>query len=133
MLRQGLAMLLQANPAVASIAPVAGFGFGELPKGLALPTWIFTMVSDKENYTLAGRAGLSSCTIQIDALANSPEEAIRLGDAIDSILSGYRGTLPDPDATGIDSCFRTNRDDHFDDAPRGYRCMLEYQVWVYEK
>ena len=131
MLEQGLVMQLQGDPAVAAISPVGGF-FGVLPKGTALPSWAYSTITDSEEYTLRGKAGLSSCTIQIDCFASTPEDCIQLARTIDAVLSGYRGKLPDPDATGIDSCFRTNKSDFFDDATRTYRRMLEYQIWLYE-
>ena len=131
MLEQGLVLLVQSNRTVAAIAAAGGF-LGELPKGTDLPSWSYFVVSDGEQYTLRGRAGLSSIFVQIDCYGSTAAQVILLAKAIDDVLSAFHGALSDEDATGVDHIFRTNKEDFFDDASRTYRRMLEYGVWVYE-
>jgi hypothetical protein len=132
MFEEGLVSLLQADPAVGAMAPYGGF-MSILPKGIALPAWCYTVVTEKPEYTLRGKAGLIKTAIQIDCFGDSGADALALAYAIDNVLSGYRGTLPDPDATGIDSCFETNRiTEPLDPASRTFRVILEYEIWVYE-
>lgn len=129
MFEQGLSMLVQANPAVAAIAKTGGWPT-DLPKGTQLPSWSYFIASDGEQYTLRGRAGLSSMLVQIDCYGADAASAILLAEAIDNLLSGFRGVLPDAHCTQIDSCFRQNKIDFFDPESRTWRRMIEYKFWV---
>jgi hypothetical protein len=126
MIEQGIVTLVQGTPAVAAIATVGGGFLGTLPKDAALPSWTYIIVSDPVDYELTGPVSLGSTRVQIDCYGASGADAIRLAKAIDTVLIGYRGTLPDPDNTFVQGCFRTNKIDTFDDDARNYRRMLEY-------
>jgi hypothetical protein len=125
MIEQGLVQLLQAAPAVAAISANGGF-MGTLPKDFPLPSWSFIIVSQPIDYELTGPVSLASTHIQIDCYGAVAADAIRLAKAIDDVLIGYRGTLPDPDSTVVQGVFRTNKLDFFDQNARNYRRMLEY-------
>lgn len=129
MIEEGLVKLVQGNVSVAAIA-VGGGGFlAELPKNQTLPSWTHMAVSEPGEYTLTGRQSLRKRRAQIDCFAADPDEAILLARAINLLLDGYRGTLTDADNTVVQGCFRSNVIDFFDDAPRTYRRMLEYEIW----
>jgi hypothetical protein len=140
MFEQGLVMLLQADPAVASVAASGGFGFGELPEGTALPAWCYAIITKKPEYTLAGRAGLIDILVQFDVFGqgdadftnSGKADCIRLAEGITAVLSGYRGALPDPDRTFIDSCFAEGERDETEPLSRRYRRILEFKFWVCE-
>jgi hypothetical protein len=125
MIEQGMVQLLQGTPAVAAIAANGGF-FGTLPKDFPLPSWSYMVVSDPVDYELTGPVSLGSTRIQIDCYGAVAADALRLASAIDAVLIGYRGTLPDPDATVVQGVFRINKLDFFDPDARNYRRMLEY-------
>ena len=126
MIEQGLVQLVQGTPAVAAIATAGGGFLGTLPKDFLLPSWSYVIVSDPVDYELTGPVSLGCTRIQIDCYGTVGADAIRLAKAIDAVLIGYRGTLPDPDATVVQGCFRTNKLDFFDSDARNYRRMLEY-------
>jgi hypothetical protein len=128
MIEQGLSQLVQGTTAVSAIAPVGGF-YGQLPKGQALPSWSFIFVSDNPIYTLDGPNPLTNRRLQLDCYGNTGAEAITLGTVVDNALSGYTGTLADPDATVVQGCFRSNLIDFFDYESRTFRRMLEYSIW----
>jgi hypothetical protein len=128
MIEQGIVMLVQASPAVAAIAPGSGF-FAEAPKDHQLPLWTYISASETEPYTLAGEHGFISRRLQINCDGAIPADCIRLARAIDDVLSGYSGVLPDPDATRVHGCFRTNLIDFFDEPGRTSRRILEYETW----
>src|SRR6185437_13626272 len=107
MLEEGLVTLVQGNAGVSAIAAAGGF-FAELPKGQPLPSWTYLVVSDNADYTLDGPMSLGSRRMQIDCYGDAAAQAIRLAKAIDNLLSGYRGTLADPDSTIVQGCFRIN-------------------------
>ena len=128
MIEAGLVALVQGTAAVNAIAAVGG-NLSEVPKDGALPTWTYVFISAPDSYTLAGEHGLIEARIQIDCYGNTGAECIRLAWAIDHVLSGFSGTLADPQNTVVDSCFRSNIIDFFDDAKRSYRRLLEYKLW----
>jgi len=102
----------------------------QLPDGHALPSWTYTVVSAPVTYCLDGTKNFINGRIQIDCYANpdAAADAIRLGRAIDNVLSGFRGTLGDQDKTIVYGCFRSDIRDYFNEAARNYRRMLEYEI-----
>lgn len=128
MIEQGLVALLNATTAVTNIAPIGGF-LSQLPPDQQLPSWTYQIASNPKDYELTGAVNLEMARFQFDCYGLSGAEAISLAKAIDAVLSGYKGTLTDPDATQVQGCFRSNRIDFFDDIARDYRRMLEYEVW----
>ena len=121
-------MLVETSAAVQALTPVGGF-FEALPKDYTLPAWTHQVISDVPEYVLSGPESLAQRRLQIDCYGATGADAILLAKAIDALLSGYRGTLQDPDATVVQGCFRNNMMDFFDVDSRTYRRMLEYLVW----
>src|SRR5579862_967177 len=110
--------------------PAQGGYFAELPEdySLAAPAWTYRSVSQASNTTLTTSRGLAMRRLQIDCYAAAAADVIALADDIDKVLNGFQGTLPDPDATVVSSCFSSDVIDFFDDAPRSFRRMLEYEI-----
>jgi hypothetical protein len=72
--------------------------------------------------------------LQIDCYGSTAAQAITLAKAIDAVLNGYRGTLPDADATVVQGCFRLNLIDPDPwDASQECRRILEYELWFYQQ
>jgi hypothetical protein len=128
MIELGVVLLVQGTAAVSAIAPTGGY-FAQLPKDFTLPSWTYQKVSDPANYVLSGAMTQGQLRMQIDCYGDTAADAILLAKAIDELLSGFRGTLPDPDSTFIQGCFRSNELDFFDVDSRTPRRMLEYQIW----
>jgi|SRR5581483_9986258 len=129
MLEDGIAKLVQSNPAVAAIATMGGF-VGQLPENFTLPSWTQRSAGDYSEYGLQGERGLNRRRLQIDCYG-SPAEAVSLAEAIDAVLSGYKGTLPDDDSTLVYGCFQSDVMDFFDSGARTLRRMLEYRIWFF--
>ena len=136
MLEEGLSLLLEADPTVASLAATRDF-LVQLPEGTVTPAWTYMIVSQKPLYTM-DRKRTRVINIQIDCYANEEDcgggardAALSLGYAIDAVLSGYRGTLPDSDSTHVDTCFQTDMETPAEDPlSRSFRMMLEYELHV---
>jgi hypothetical protein len=128
MIEDGIAQLVQADTTVNGICPVGGF-YASLPKGTPLPSWSYIVVSEVTDYTLEHRVALTPRRLQIDTYASGGADALHLARAIDNVLSGYKGVLPDTESTNVQGCFRSNELDFFDDASRTYRRLLEYELW----
>jgi len=136
MLEQGIVQLVQGTDTVSGIASHGGGFMDELPKGQVLPSWSWQSVSDNPNYGLQKEdQGLTMRRLQIDCFGDPNgrgADAIALARAINCVLSGYTGTLDDPDQTIVDSCFRSDLIDFFDPDSRSFRRMLEYEIWYIE-
>jgi len=132
MIEKGLVDLVQGTAAVSAIAATGGFLL-TLPKAALLPNWTYFIVSDVPNYTLIGPVELTFRRIQIDCYGNTGQEVIRLANAINTVLSGFSGTLTvnssPVDTTYVHAIFRSNTIDFFDDAGRTYRRMIEFEIW----
>jgi hypothetical protein len=111
-------------------ASISGGYLAQLPVDAKLPSWTYQVVSDPSDYTLQNAVELGYMRMQVDCYGDTAAQSIILAKAIDRVLSGYLGTLPD--GTIVQGCFRTNRIDFFDDSARNYRRMLEYEIWYVE-
>lgn len=127
MIEDGIVQLVQADPTVLAQCSFGGF-YLSLPKGTPLPSWSYQVVSEPAEYTLVGRTDLTPRRLQIDVYAMNGAQALNLARAIDNVLSGWKGTLPDTQATLVQGIFRDNEIDFFDDASRTYRRMIEFFV-----
>ena len=127
MIEDGIAQLVQSDPVVASQCVFGGFWLS-LPKGTPFPSWTFQVISEVTDYTLRGRTDLTPRRLQIDVYAMDGSEALNLARAIDNVLSGWKGVLPDAQATAVQGIFRDNEIDFFDDASRTYRRMIEFFI-----
>ena|SRR5690242_21139617 len=131
MIESGLVALITADNAVRTIAPVGGFP-SQLPNDQALPSWTYMFVSDIPGYSFQGESSLTARRLQIDCFATNGADVIRLADAIDKVLSAYKGTLTDADSTRVEGCFRTMRIDFFDTDAQNFRRLLEYMIWFHQ-
>jgi hypothetical protein len=131
MIDQGLELLLQNTSAVTAIAPVGGFNT-QLPPNKPLPSWTFQLVSSPSDLTLQGPVSLTYARYQFDCYGENSAQTILLSNAINQVLDGFIGTLPDPDATIVQVMRRTNKIPFFDSDARNFRIMLEYELQYVE-
>lgn len=129
MIGEGIVKLVQDDADVVAIAAIADSGFMlQLPKDLTRPAWTWRSAGQTSDTTLTTARGLNMLRLQIDCFAADRATVIRLAAAIDAVLDGFAGNLLDDDATFVSSCFNTDMIDFFEDAPRSFRRMLEYEV-----
>ena len=137
MIETGLVQLIQGTPAVNSIAPVGGF-MAQLPKDLITaggpPSWTYAFGGGNTEHTLLGLLGPRQCHLLIECYGAPDQggaDAVSLSEAINGVLDGFSGPLPDPSppTSGILSCLLEEEPkDYFDDAGRTYRRMFEYLI-----
>lgn len=132
MIRDGLILLINNDPNVAAMLPAGGGWVGSLPKGQLLPSWSYTWISDDGS---PGRGlqmpagGLTFALMQIDVHAATGDEMVALGQRISKVLAGFRGPLPDTEATIVDSIFDEGGHDVTDDpVARNKWGILEFRV-----
>ena len=99
-----------------------------LPKDQRLPAWCYTIVSRVSQHTLTADR-FSNMTLQIDCFADTAAGVQQLASAIDASLDGFSGVLTDDDSTRVLSCLSSSSMDFFEDAPRVFRRMLEFDVF----
>jgi hypothetical protein len=128
MIEQGLVGLVQADGPVAAMSPAGGF-FASIPKDFApLPTWSYRSISDIPYTGLLSVKGLHRMHWQIDCYGAGAASAIALATAIDNVISGYSGNLPDVEQTYVSSIIPMDSTDFFDEVRRTYRRVLEYDI-----
>ena len=123
MIEQGIAMLI--DTALSS----AGGTLLQAPKNAALPTWTYQKVSDRRWTALQSPTGLSMLRLQIDCYGNAAADVVTLSKQIRGVLNGFRGPLPDPDATYVDSAFQSDeRDAEYNPDARNWRRVMEFEI-----
>lgn len=135
MIEAGIIALVNSDPTVTEIlsqspdGPEGGFGFDELSKNLPLPSWAFRFFGGQRMITLLGARGWQSRRLEIHSLGSDGDQCILLANAIDLVLNGFTGPLPDPDTVMVDYCFSVNSPiDFFDSIARSYRRVHEYRI-----
>ncbi len=128
MLEEGIVILVNAG---LGGTPNGGFE-NQLPENFSTyPTWTYRNISRVPNTTLTTFTGLQMARLQIDCYGSSTAlgaDCAALAKLISAILNGYQGTLADPDATFVSSCFRSDLITYFDPAARTYRRMIEFEI-----
>lgn len=112
--------------------PTAGGFAGQLPENATVPAYTYNVFSDPANTTLRSVSGFGNRRFQFDVFGPRAVDAQLLANAIDRVLNGFSGALPDPDSTKVDSIIRTDRmGPKYSDSARNFWVMLEYSVWYY--
>jgi hypothetical protein len=115
--------ILLASSGVTTLAPASRINWGARPQGSALPGVVMNVTSDAEDYTLAGRDGLSQGRVQVDCYGQTHTEAEQLSAAVRAALSGYRGgnfRLVEHVAT------QDRREGGANEADRPFRVILDF-------
>ncbi len=97
------------------------------PEGAVYPCLSYQVIGSKQNYTL-DNAVLIERRVQIDAWADSYIAAKTNADALETLLSGFTGTLPT--GTLVKLCEKTTEQDLWEDQSRLFRVMSEF-VFIY--
>lgn len=126
-IEEGLVRLIQADAGVVAIASVGGF-LAELPKDQALPSWSYALLSEDRIYTHDdGPAALRPAIVEITCYGDAAV-VVRLAAAIDQVLDGFCGALPE--GTVVNGCFVLSRPgpDEYDGARRCWLRSLIYEI-----
>lgn len=131
MIGEGIVELVQSKAPVLALCPIGGF-YLELPKDwTAMPSWSYQFISTVSDPGLTTPNSLQMLRLQIDVFGDENgrgADAIKLAAAIDKVLNGFAGRLPDADATFVSCCFSSDTIDFFEDAPRNFRRMIEFEI-----
>jgi hypothetical protein len=131
MIMEGLFNLLLITPAVNDLVN-GSIHHGSLRKGYTLPAIRMNIATSSFIITADGTADLEYQTIQFDCLAVDYLDALRLKDAVKSLVTDYSGVLAE--GTAIRASFLKNEmDNPLAEGKGGYvfRSILDIQ-FVYD-
>lgn len=124
-------MLIQSRIGSPPICP-GGF-LGTLPENFISSdnrlAYTYKVISDRPDTGLTHSVGFDLARFEINCFSFDRPGVILLSKAINLVLQGFHGILPDADATQIYCCKRSDLKD-FDTDPnaRNFRRMLEYEI-----
>jgi hypothetical protein len=113
---------------------IGGWAFNELQMNSPLPSWAWRFVGGLPlGIHLLGTRGLKWTRFEVHCMGQNSDQAVFLANAIDNVLDGFSGYLPDANGsfpgTLVDLIVPLNSPlDFFDPPPRSMRRVLEYKV-----
>lgn len=126
MLEAGLESLLRADTTFAALVGTRIYPVQGPPSNPTYPYVVYQNApSPATAYTFEGRR-LQDKTIQFDVYARTYKEGKVIFAAIEGVLSGFSGLLPD--GTRVLFATQVNEMDNFDKDQRSYRSVCEYQI-----
>jgi hypothetical protein len=136
-IEQGLFQLITSNPTIAAAVGPDANGIARAwwvlaPQGATLPFLILSRVATTDNYAMSGPTGLREGLFQIACYATTYYGSRSVADAVRKFLGGYKGTLPDADATVVDAVIvEKDFDDRYEDGGKGfiYCAYIQARVW----
>lgn len=122
MIEQGLTALVTADPGVSALIGTCFYPV-ILPETPTYPCMSYQVVSASSEYNLGATAERWK-RIQFDAYGQAYSDCKAIVAALDTVLDGYTGTLPD--GTQILGSFRVVELDLMLQYSRVFRTMVEY-------
>lgn len=126
---EALTALLLAN---AALAALIGNGdrlyWDTIGQGKDNPAVVMYLISGIPDYHMTGPSGLVESRVQIDARGTTRASARAVANAVESVLSGYRGTVGAIKFGGI---FKDGARSRFDktEAEAFYVVSADYRIW----
>lgn len=129
-LRPALRTFLLADPAVSALVGGTRVHPTRLPQDQVEPSIVFSRVSEVGDYHMAGDSGLREVRVQVDAWAQTGDQAVELANAAADRLSGARESVAvDSDFVDLRGVFiRAGRDD-YDSLAKMHRVSRDFIVW----
>jgi hypothetical protein len=108
-----------------------------LPQGIIDTSIVYTRISGIGDHHMQGPSGLNRPRYQIDAWAESIDDAIVLADQIKQRIDGFSGTMlfgASPQS-GVDirGIFFVDEREDFDNDAHLYRVSRDYMIWFEER
>jgi uncharacterized protein DUF3168 len=134
-IEQGLFQLIQANAGISSLVTMTGdkgLYWILAPKAATFPLIVLGWVATTDTIAMSGDLGFRNALLQIDCYSSQYYNSRAIADAVRDLLSSYKGTLPDTDATVVAGVLQTKDwDMPYEEGSVGfvYRAMLEFRVW----
>lgn len=100
-----------------------------LPQGVTAPSIVYNRISGLGDHTIQAPTGLAQVRMQIDAYAQTQNDADTLSRLIKERLDGYAGLMGDVTVQGV--FYDTMRDDYQDDV-KLFRVSQDFMI-VFEE
>jgi hypothetical protein len=124
-----LRTLLLADPTVSSIVGTRVFPL-RVPQGEKGDSIVYNRVSEDTEYNLVGPSHLSVTRVQVDAWSTRVDGARLLANAVQDILSGYRGTVA---SVPVQGAFLVGGREDWDGEAQMFRVSRDYNVHYQDK
>jgi hypothetical protein len=130
-LRPALREYLLADAAIAALIGDRIYP-NAMPQGVRATSIVYNRISDVGYHVYAGPLGFARPRYQLDAWAQTPDEAAALAGAIKERLDGFAGVMGTPPVTVQGALFAGLRDDYDADAEL-YRTSQDYLILFVER
>lgn len=137
MIEQGLFQLVAANQAVKKAVGTDANGVTRAywilaPQGAVIPFLVWSRVGTTDSYSMQGRIGLREGLFQVVCYASSYLTSRAIAATVRRCLQNYKGTLPDTDATVVQSVMlEKDFDMNYEEGSKGFifGAYLQFRVW----
>lgn len=130
-IRTALRGFVLADTTVASIVGTRMFP-RVLPQGVRDPAIVYNRVSMLGDHHMQGASGLVEVRMQIDAWAETADDAYELAVAVKQRIDGYRGEMQSvaspPEVVFVQGVFFANARDDYDSNRQLYRESWDYML-----
>jgi hypothetical protein len=123
-LRPALRQFLLADASIAAVVGTRVF-VGRMPQGERNPSIVYNRISDTGYHVYEGPLGFARPRMQIDAWAETPDEAAALSNLVKSRLDGFSGLMGDVTVQG--ALFDSLRE-MYDPEAELYRVSTDYLI-----
>lgn len=136
-IRAAVRSWLLADAGIAAIVATRAYP-GELPQGVRSTSLVYNTISEQGDYHMSGPSGLALCRMQIDAWAQTPDDAAVLANLVKERMDDLRQTTlsygsasPQEQATIQSAFLDTGRMD-YDAQADMRRVSRDYIIWYEE-
>jgi hypothetical protein len=132
-IEQGLMLLIQSG--LGSPPMVSGGFLDQLPENWMSTNeygYMYRIISlpdAKDNHGLTFSVGFEKIRFEVNCYGATAAAKLTLARAVNTVLQGFQGFLPDPDETRVYCCMRSDiMDFPYDSSARNFRRMLEFEI-----
>ena len=101
----------------------------EITQGTARPCIVMFSVGETPGYHMQGRDRLKSHRVQIDCQSESISGKLALARVVETLLSGYRGTVAGTEFRGIFKLMQRDRVDRQDNGASLKIRQQDFEIW----
>lgn len=127
-IRPALRAFLLADAGIAAVVGTRVYPI-KIPQGVNAASIVYTRVSGRGDYHMAGPSGLAMPRFQIDAWAPTGDAATALAALIKARIDGFRGVMGSgPAAVTVQGVFLLDEREDYDDTVKLHRMSRDYAI-----
>lgn len=143
MIEQGIEQLLSTAPTVSSLLGTSPnrVNWVLAPQGTAVPFLVLSSITTTDTNAMAGPTGQRSYLLQVVCYSSTYYQSRKIAKAVRLLLAGnketpgFKGALPDADATLVQGILcEKDWDMQYESGSKGfiYGAYLQFRVWYYD-